>query len=318
MMPLLRIENLVVKDLRTRRLLLDGITFSLQKGEILGILGESGSGKSLTTLCILKLLPPRLIISSGVILFEGKDILSLLEEEMQKLRGKEVAIILQDPLSSLNPVLTIGQQITEVLWHHLGLSKDEAWTRGVELLREVGIPYPELRMKSYPHELSGGMRQRAMIAMALACQPKLLIADEPTTALDPTLQFQILVLLKKLNQEKGLTILFISHDLGVIRYIADRTIVYHQGRIVEEAKTSELFTNPLHPYTLQLLASYPDSPWADHLYASATRSNSEKWPTTAGCLYFPHCAKRMARCLDQKPNFIKISETRGVSCHLYA
>ena len=185
---------------------------------------------------------------------------SLSPKEWEDIRGKEISIILQDPLTSLNPVLTIGEQIIEVLEAHLGMDKRSAWDRAIKLLSEVGIPEPELRMKSYPHQLSGGMRQRAMIAIALACDPTVLIADEPTTALDPTLQLQVLELLKELNQKRGLSIIFITHDLGVMRYIADRIVVYYEGEVVEVGETEKVFSKPTHSYTLSLLLSYPRSP----------------------------------------------------------
>jgi ABC-type dipeptide/oligopeptide/nickel transport system ATPase component len=259
-MEILRVEGLTVKNRKDNAILLKDISFSLNQGEILGILGESGSGKSLTSLAILGLLPSGLEVESGAIYYKGKNLLSLSPKEWEDIRGKEISIILQDPLTSLNPVLTIGEQIIEVLEAHLGMDKRSAWDRAIKLLSEVGIPEPELRMKSYPHQLSGGMRQRAMIAIALACDPTVLIADEPTTALDPTLQLQVLELLKELNQKRGLSIIFITHDLGVMRYIADRIVVYYKGEVVEDGETEKVFSKPTHPYTLSLLLSYPGSP----------------------------------------------------------
>jgi peptide/nickel transport system ATP-binding protein len=259
-MEILRIEGLTVRNRKDNAILLKDVSFSLNQGEILGILGESGSGKSLTSLAILGLLPTGLIVESGSIYYKGKNLLSLSPKEWEDIRGKEISIILQDPLTSLNPVLTIGEQIIEVLEAHLGMDKRSAWDRAIELLSEVGIPEPDLRMKSYPHQLSGGMRQRAMIAIALACDPTVLIADEPTTALDPTLQLQVLELLKELNQKRGLSIIFITHDLGVMRYIADRIVVYYKGEVVEVGETEKVFSQPTHPYTLSLLLSYPGSP----------------------------------------------------------
>lgn len=259
-MEILRVEGLTVKNRKDNAILLKNIFFSLNQGEILGILGESGSGKSLTSLAILGLLPSGLEVESGAIYYKGKNLLSLSPKEWEDIRGKEISIILQDPLTSLNPVLTIGEQIIEVLEAHLGMDKRSAWDRAIKLLSEVGIPEPELRMKSYPHQLSGGMRQRAMIAIALACDPTVLIADEPTTALDPTLQLQVLELLKELNQKRGLSIIFITHDLGVMRYIADRIVVYYKGEVVEVGETEKVFSKPTHPYTLSLFLSYPGSP----------------------------------------------------------
>lgn len=259
-MEILRVEGLTVRNRKDSSILLKDVSFSLNQGEILGILGESGSGKSLTSLAILGLLPSGLEVESGAIYYKGKNLLSLSPKEWEDIRGKETSIIPQDPLTSLNPVLTIGEQIIEVLEAHLGMDKRSAWKRAIELLSEVGIPEPELRMKSYPHQLSGGMRQRAMIAIALACDPTVLIADEPTTALDPTLQLQVLELLKELNQKRGLSIIFITHDLGVMRYIADRIVVYYKGEVIEVGETEKVFSKPTHSYTLSLLLSYPGSP----------------------------------------------------------
>ncbi len=259
-MEILRVEELTVRSRKDNAILLKDISFSVNQGEILGILGESGSGKSLTSLAILGLLPPGLEVERGAVYYQGRNLFNLSLKEWEDIRGKEISIILQDPLTSLNPVLTIGEQIIEVLEAHLGLERRTAWDRAIKLLSEVGIPEPELRMKSYPHQLSGGMRQRAMIAIALSCNPTVLIADEPTTALDPTLQLQVLELLKELNQKRGLSIIFITHDLGVMRYIADRIVVYYKGEVVEVGETEKVFTQPTHPYTLSLLLSYPGSP----------------------------------------------------------
>jgi len=259
-MEILRVEGLTVRNRKDNAILLKDVSFSFNQGEILGILGESGSGKSLTSLAILGLLPKSLIVESGSIYYKGKNLLSLSPKEWEDIKGREISIILQDPLTSLNPVLTIGEQIIEVLEAHLGMDKRSAWDRAIELLSEVGIPEPDLRMKSYPHQLSGGMRQRAMIAIALACDPTVLIADEPTTALDPTLQLQVLELLKELNQKRGLSIIFITHDLGVMRYIADRIVVYYKGEVIEVGETEKVFSKPTHSYTLSLLLSYPESP----------------------------------------------------------
>ena len=266
-MEILKIENLTIRNKKNNTFLLKDVSFTLTQGEILGILGESGSGKSLTSLAILGLLPSGLEIVKGAIYFQGRNLLELSSEEWESIRGWKISIILQDPLTSLNPLLTIGEQIVEGLEVHLGLKGRSAWDKAVELLSEVGIPEPEFRMKSYPHQLSGGMRQRAMIAIALACNPMVLIADEPTTALDPTLQLQVLDLLKELNKKRGLSIIFITHDLGVMRYIADRVVVYYKGEVVEIGESEKIFTEPSHPYTLSLLFSYPRGP---KVYSYAT------------------------------------------------
>src|SRR5437764_8737453 len=236
----------------------DGVSFSVGRGETLCIVGESGCGKSVTSLSILRLIasPPGRTVA-GRVLFEGRDLLALPEAEMRKIRGDAISMIFQEPMTSLNPVLTIGHQIAEALALHRGLSRDAADTRAVEMLRLVRMPEPERRVRQYPHELSGGMRQRVMIAMALACEPRLLIADEPTTALDVTIQAQILDLMRELKERTGAAIVLITHDLGVVAEMAQRVVVMYAGRKVEEAPVAELFRRPLHPYTLGLLTSVP-------------------------------------------------------------
>ena len=235
----------------------DDVSFEVKRGELLGIVGESGSGKSITSLSILGLLPPRGRVAAGSIRLGGTDLLALPERERQRVRGRRIAMIFQDPMTSLNPYLRVSEQLVEGPLLHLGLTHREALTRARELLERVRIPNAAERLRSYPHELSGGMRQRVMIAMALLCDPELLIADEPTTALDVTVQAQILDLLQELQKERGLSILLISHDLGVIANRSDRVIVMYAGRVVESAPADELFSRPLHPYTLALLRSLP-------------------------------------------------------------
>jgi oligopeptide transport system ATP-binding protein len=236
----------------------DGISFSVDKGETLGIVGESGSGKSVTSLSVMRLIPqPPGEIASGQILFDGDDLLKYSEEEMRRVRGKDIAMIFQDPMTSLNPVLTIGRQITETLELHMKMTGREARNRAVELLSMVGIPSPENRLDDYPHQFSGGMRQRVMIAMALSCNPQLLIADEPTTALDVTIQAQILELIKTLQQELGMAVIIITHDLGVVAGMADRINVMYAGRVIEEGPTEQIFADPRMPYTIGLLQSIP-------------------------------------------------------------
>lgn len=255
--PVLDVQNLTVKfkvDGREKSIL-DDVSFSLSNRETLGIVGESGSGKSVTALSILKLIPePPLLSVKGKILYKGKDLALLRAKEMRPIRGKEIGFIFQEPLTALNPVFTIGDQIVETIRVHEGASKGQARDLAVELLKEVGLPEPELRLKSYPHQLSGGMRQRAMIAMALSCSPEILIADEPTTALDVTIQAQILDLFNKLKEERRMSMIFITHDLGVIAEIADRVLVMHEGSVKEYASVEEIFHTPAHPYTRKLLS----------------------------------------------------------------
>jgi oligopeptide transport system ATP-binding protein len=235
-----------------------GVSFDLKKGETLAIVGESGSGKSVTSKSLMRLIPsPPGRIKNGEVLFEGKDLTKLTEREMQNIRGSEIAMIFQDPMTSLNPTMTIGKQITEGLRKHQGMSATAAKTRAIELLDMVGIPSPEIRISQYPHQFSGGMRQRVVIAIALSCNPKILIADEPTTALDVTIQAQILELLKDLQEKLGMAVIFITHDLGVVANIADRVAVMYAGKIVETGLVDEVFYNPQHPYTWGLLGSMP-------------------------------------------------------------
>lgn len=236
-----------------------GVNFELYEGETLAIVGESGSGKSVTSNSIMKLIPqPPGIYAEGEILFEGRDLIPLSEKEMAKVRGNEIAMIFQDPMTSLNPTMRVGYQITEVILKHKKVSKEEAKKRAIKLLRQVGIPMPEKRFRQYPHEFSGGMRQRVVIAIALAADPKLLIADEPTTALDVTIQAQILELMKDIQRERSTSIIFITHDLGVVANVADRVAVMYAGQIVEYGTVNEIFYNPKHPYTWGLLGSMPD------------------------------------------------------------
>ena len=248
---------------------IQGVNFEVYKGETLAIVGESGSGKSVTTKSIMRLLPKSSTeYKKGEILFGGKDLLKISEKEMQKVRGKDISMIFQDPMTSLNPTMTIGNQIMEPLLKHQKLSKSEAWKKSIELLTLVGMPKPEMRMKQYPHQFSGGQRQRIVIAVALACNPKLLIADEPTTALDVTIQAQILELMKDLQKKIDTSIIFITHDLGVVANVADRVAVMYGGRIVEVGTVDEVFYNPQHPYTWGLLSSMPSLDAAEEkLYA---------------------------------------------------
>jgi len=297
----------------------DGVSFAIHQGETLAIVGESGCGKSVTNLSLMRLIPwPPGKITGGEVLLEGEDLLSLPEEEMQKVRGNRISMIFQEPMTSLNPVLKVGFQIMEALQLHQGLSKTDARERAVEMLKLVGIPEPQRRADEYPHQMSGGMRQRVMIAMALACNPKLLIADEPTTALDVTIQAQILDLMRKLQQEIGMAILLITHDMGVVAEMAERVIVMYAGRFVEEGGVEEIFDNPLHPYTAGLLNSIP------RLDGSAQRLNvipgtvPNPWALPVGCKFHPRCSQCMQRCREEEPPLFDLGPERKVRCWLYA
>ncbi len=312
-MPILEVRNLTLGLKEKRLSLVEDINFSLKKGEVLGILGESGCGKSLTGFALIKLFPPGIIPYEGDVFFKGISLFSLSEKELLKIRGSKISIILQDPLSSLNPVLPIGEQIEEVLKYHTELSREERKKKIIELLREVGIPDPELRLKNYPHELSGGLRQRAMIAMALAGEPEVLIADEPTTALDLTLQAQIIRLLVKLKKEKKLSIIFITHDLGIARWITDRIAVFYAGEIVELAPAEELFSTPLHPYTISLFNSYPRE--NQELKISDTRPLNLFYKTQ-GCRYYQRCEIRCGEGKKEKPPLIQKYPGHWVRCYI--
>ena len=289
----------------------DGVSFHVIPGETLAIVGESGCGKSVTALSILRLIPsPPGRIVSGEIRFAGRDLLGLSEAEMRQVRGNEISMIFQEPMTSLNPVLTIGSQIAEVLLLHEKLSRREAWAKAVDMLRLTRIPEPEQRAKEYPHQLSGGMRQRAMISMALACNPKVLIADEPTTALDVTIQAQILDLILDLQRKLGTAVILIKHDLGVVAETAQRLIVMYAGRKVEEAPVEELFARPQHPYTHGLMASIPRLPLMRGEQESAGERLKEipgAVPALTnlpqGCVFAPRCAHAVERCRQAYPPY---------------
>jgi oligopeptide/dipeptide ABC transporter ATP-binding protein len=297
----------------------DGISFHLEEGETLGLVGESGSGKSVTSLSLMRLVPdpPGRIVAPSKIRINGEDILSKSEREMQRIRGSEIAMIFQDPMTALNPVFTIGNQMAEVLRRHQNLDQTAARKRGIELLELVGIPAPHKRIDNYPHQLSGGMRQRAMIAMALSCNPKILIADEPTTALDVTIQAQILELINKLQKEIGMATILITHDLAVVAEVCDRVAVMYCGRIVEEAGVHDLFDNPRHPYTHGLISSIPRIDDAekgrDELYAiPGMVPDIHSLP--AGCRFADRCFQVEDRCRTECPNLEDIGEGRRVAC----
>jgi peptide/nickel transport system ATP-binding protein len=300
----------------------DGVDFSVAKGETLAIVGESGCGKSMTALSLMRLIPePPGRIVSGSVKLAGRDLLQLSEQEMRSVRGNEISMIFQEPMTSLNPVMTIGKQIGEALILHRGLDRKQAFARAIEMLGMVKIPEPHQRAKEYPHQLSGGMRQRAMIAMALACNPKVLIADEPTTALDVTIQAQILELIVELQREFGAAVILITHDLGVVAETARRVIVMYAGRKVEEAEVGELFAKPMHPYTVGLLASIPR---LDLLRgAEANRANRLQeipgivpplFALPEGCAFAPRCPRADDKCRTQPPSYEEQRSAHWVAC----
>src|SRR5690606_32886872 len=282
----------------------DNISFKLYPGEIVGIVGESGCGKSVTSLSIMGLLPkPQGKIVSGEILLNGEDLVKAKEKRMLEIRGNEIAMIFQEPMTSLNPLFTIGNQMIEALRIHKKTTKKQAFERSVEMLRLVGMPDAERVMKRFPHELSGGMRQRVMIAMALICEPKVLIADEPTTALDVTIQAQILQLMKEINQKLQTAILFITHDLGVVASLCERVIVMYAGKIVEEGDVKTIFNNPQHPYTIGLLNSIPDIREKKKRLYSIPGIVPLAGSIKQGCRFYSRCEVRMNRCLEDPPYF---------------
>lgn len=295
----------------------DGVSFQLCRGETLGLVGESGCGKTVSSLSILKLLDvPPAIYHGGEILFEGKDLLKTDESEMRLIRGNTVSMIFQEPMTSLNPVISIGSQIIEVLRNHKRLNASKARERAIELLNMVGIPSPESRIDEYPHQLSGGMRQRVMIAIALACNPKVLIADEPTTALDVTIQAQILDLMQKLQADLGTSILLITHDLGVIAETADRVAVMYAGRIVEEADVRTIFRHPLHPYTQGLLRSIPriDEEQRPHRLKEIPGRVPNLLYLPKGCAFIDRCSVCIDRCKYEMPKLEEVDGGHLVRC----
>jgi oligopeptide transport system ATP-binding protein len=295
-----------------------GVTFELNKGEMLAVVGESGSGKSVTALSLMRLIPaPPGRIKRGQILFDGNDLTKVSEREMFKIRGSKIAMIFQDPMTSLNPTMTVGKQIIEGICWHQKVGVTEAKEKAVEMLKLVGIPNPEKRLAQYPHEFSGGMRQRAMIAMALACNPQILIADEPTTALDVTIQAQILELMKKLQRETDTAILLITHDLGVVAETADRVAVMYGGRLVETGGVEEIFEDARHPYTWGLLDSMPrlDLPRDQHL-EPIPGSPPDLFSPPTGCPFADRCPYAMNICHEEMPPQTQVSDTHRVFCWL--
>ena len=294
------------------------VSFTVHEGEVVAVVGESGSGKSVTSLSIMRLLQSPGRIVGGEILYKGRDLLKLSVKEMRELRGNTISMIFQEPMTSLNPVFTIEDQLVESIRTHMKLKRKEAVAHAVDMLRIVGIPSPEKRIKDYPHQMSGGMRQRVMIAMALSCNPELLIADEPTTALDVTIQAQILTLIKNLREKIGMAVLLITHDLGVVAETADRVIVMYCGQVVEEATAEQLFDRPMHPYTLGLLKSIPtmaETETSEHLYMiPGMVPNPLNMPN--GCAFADRCPQRMRRCIEEKPELYE-TEGRKLRCFLF-
>ncbi|MEI6235039.1 MAG: ABC transporter ATP-binding protein [Planctomycetota bacterium] len=319
-MSLLQVQNLHTHfktDAGVARAV-DGITFDIKKGECVALVGESGCGKSVTSYTIMRLLPmPPAIIPEGQVLFKGRDLAKISEAEMCRIRGREIGMIFQEPQSALNPVFTVGEQISEAyLTHHPDASRREAWEKSIESMRAVGIPDPQRRAADYPHQLSGGMKQRICIAMALICSPELLIADEPTTALDVTIQAQILDLLKNLQKERGLSLLLITHDLGIVSEMAERTNVMYAGKIVEQCPTKELFRRPLHPYTQGLLRARPGGEAAFQHKRLSEIKGMVPAATKFGdnCRFNPRCPLCTDECVQKAPPFADYGNDHRAAC----
>jgi oligopeptide transport system ATP-binding protein len=314
---------LEVSDLRTRFHIaegtvyaVNGVSFHLNRGETIGVVGESGCGKSVTMMSVMRLIPiPPGDIVSGQAFFEGRDLFQLSESEMENIRGKDIAMVFQDPMTAFNPVLTIGRQLGEPARVHMGMGKDECKRHSIELLDQVGIPEPIHRLGDYPHQFSGGMRQRAMIAMALSCMPSILIADEPTTALDVTIQAQIIELVQTIRADMNMSVIWITHDLGVVAEIADRVLVMYSGFIVEEALVDDLYEDPRHPYTQALLAALPRvDRRRDQYLESIPGAPPNLLVAPLGCPFTPRCKYAFDRCRKEMPPIIKIAPNHTVAC----
>jgi oligopeptide/dipeptide ABC transporter ATP-binding protein len=316
-MPLLSVNDLEVK-FATRKATIHAVnrvSFDLEPGETLGIVGESGSGKSVTSLAMLGILPRQGRVTGGSVMFDGRDLLTTPDPELRKIRGREIAMVFQDPMTSLNPVLRVGRQITEALRTHMGMNGDEARAEAKSLLERVGIPDAERRLRDYPHQFSGGMRQRVMIAMAISCRPKILIADEPTTALDVTIQAQILEVLRSLVEQERMGLILITHDLGVVAGICQRTNVMYAGSFVETGRTPDIFARPKHPYTVGLLASVPrlDASRRRRLHPiKGAPRNMTSLPT--GCAFAPRCEYATQESWDNVPELREIAGDHRVAC----
>jgi peptide/nickel transport system ATP-binding protein/oligopeptide transport system ATP-binding protein len=314
---LLDVRDLVVEFATARGIVraVDGVSLSLARGATLGLVGESGSGKSVTSLAIVRLLEENARIARGEVWFDGRNLAALPESELQDIRGDRIAMIFQEPSTSLNPVFTVGFQIVEAIRLHRGLGRREAWAEAVEALRLVEIPDPERRVRAYPHELSGGMKQRVMIAIALSCRPELLIADEPTTALDVTIQAQVLALLRDLKRRLGMSMILITHDLGVVANEADEVAILYAGRVVERAPVSELFRAPAHPYTVGLLESLPRLRERHERLSAIPGVVPDPSRLPSGCRFRDRCPRAQARCAAEDPPLREIAPGRLVACH---
>jgi oligopeptide/dipeptide ABC transporter ATP-binding protein len=318
MVPLLEVRNLKTYLTTSQGLVkaVDGVSYQVGAGETVALVGESGCGKTMSALSIMRLVPtPHGSIVDGEIRFQGRNLLTLSDEEMRRIRGREIAMIFQEPMTSLNPVLTIGRQITETLEAHDSVSKDDAQKRALQLLQLVGIPDPQRRLSDYPHQLSGGMRQRVMIAIALSCNPKLILADEPTTALDVTIQAQILELMRDLSQKLGVATMIITHNLGVVARYADRVHVMYAGKIIESASAMEIYQNPRHPYTRGLLRSVPrlDQPRKAKLDPIEGQP-PDLWDLPDGCSFKPRCKFSIERCAQEVPPLREIGKDHQSAC----
>jgi len=314
--PLLAVQNLCTQFQTAEGTVtaVDDVSFEVAEGEILGLVGESGSGKSVTALSLLRLVQPPGRIAGGAIEFRGRDLLRLPERAMRRIRGNEITMVFQEPMSALNPIYTIGEQVMEPLLIHKGLARTSARRRALELLERVGIPYPHQRLREYPHQLSGGLRQRVVIAMALACEPKLLIADEPTTALDVTIQAQIMDLLRRLQQELGMAIILITHDLGVVAEFVHKVHVMYAGRIVEKAPVEALYNDPRHPYAEALLASIPKLDGDTERLVAIEGTVPSPFDLPTGCPFAPRCRHAAPACARRPPELYAIAPERAAAC----
>jgi dipeptide transport system ATP-binding protein len=314
-MALLEIKNLSVEFPSHQAVMhaVDGVSFSIEPGEVLGIVGESGSGKSVTMMALMGLVGYPGVVKADAMRFDGHDLLKLSERERRQMTGKDLAMIFQDPTTSLNPCFTVGFQLAETLKLHMGMSRGQARKRCIELLEQVGIPAPESRLDLFPHQFSGGMAQRVMIAMAIACNPKLLIADEPTTALDVTIQAQILDLLRTLQKERGMALVLITHNMGVVSEMAQRVAVMYAGQLMEQRQALDLFATPMHPYTEALMASMPERSSGSGRLATIPGMVPGLYDRPSGCLFGPRCSYRQPAC-DQRPALQQLAGD-AVRCH---